>query len=201
MLDSRSKAAVALVVKYFKFVGPGAMVSVAYMDPGNYATDISAGASYRFQLLFIVLWSNFVAILLQTLSIKLGSVTGMNLAQMIKAHCHPYLNIFFYIVAEIAIIATDMAEVIGTAIALDLLFNIPLVAGCIISIADVLLILLFYSPGNNMRALRVFELFVFALVLGVVACFCYQLSLINGVSAGTVLKGYLPNSAILQKSG
>ncbi|KAF2156300.1 natural resistance-associated macrophage protein [Myriangium duriaei CBS 260.36] len=191
----------ASIIKYASFVGPGAMVSVAYMDPGNYATDVTAGASYRFQLLFVVLISNIIAIVLQSLSIKLGSVTGLNLAQMIKAHTHPYLNAFLYVVAEIAIIATDMAEVIGTAIALDLLFKIPLVAGCIISIADVLLILLFYSPGNSIRAVRIFELGVFALVLAVVVCFCYQLSLIQNTDVGTVLRGYVPNSAILQKQG
>ncbi|GAM83769.1 hypothetical protein ANO11243_017590 [Dothideomycetidae sp. 11243] len=195
------KRSLAVVVKYAKFIGPGAMVSVAYMDPGNYATDITAGASYKFQLLFVVLISNIIAIFLQSLSIKLGSVTGLNLAQMIKAHTHPYLNVFLYIVAEIAIIATDMAEVIGTAIALNMLFKIPLVAGCIISIADVLFILLFYSPGNSVKAVRIFELFVFGLVLAVVVCFCYQLSLLQNTRVAAVLRGYIPNSAILQKQG
>lgn len=100
------------------------------------------------------------------------------------------------------IIATDIAEVIGTAIALNLLIpKIPLVAGCALSICDVLLILLFYNPNGSMRGLRVFEMFVAGLVLGVVICFCIQLSLIENTSVGEVFKGYLPNSAIVESDG
>ncbi|KAI7212386.1 hypothetical protein KC343_g1624 [Hortaea werneckii] len=115
--------------RYAKFVGPGFMISVAYIDPGNYATDVAAGASYRFQLLFMILLSNIFAIFLQFLCIKLGSVTGLNLAEMSKAHFPSWLNYLLYFFAESAIIATDIAEVIGTAIALNLLLNVPLVAG------------------------------------------------------------------------
>ncbi|KAK4893939.1 NRAMP-like transporter smf-3 [Elasticomyces elasticus] len=190
--------------KYVKFIGPGFLISVAYIDPGNYATDVSAGATYRFKLLFIVLMSNLFAIFLQSLCIKMGSVTGLNLAEMCRAHMPPWLNYTLYVFAEAAIIATDIAEVIGTAIALYLLSNgrIPLVAGCAISIVDVLFILLFYrNSGQNMRALRTFEFGVMLLVLGVVVCFCFQLSLIKNTKVGDVFRGYLPSKAIVESKG
>jgi len=100
-----------IIVKFSKFIGPGFMIAVAYIDPGNYATDVAAGASYKFQLLVMVLVSNIIAIFLQSLCIKLGSVTGLDLAQNIKAHCPRWLNIVLYIFAEAAIIVTDIAEV------------------------------------------------------------------------------------------
>lgn len=191
-----------ILVKYAKFVGPGFMISVAYIDPGNYATAVAAGASYRFRLLFMVLASNIIAIFLQSLCTKLGTVTGMNLAENCKAHFPPWLNYTLYFFAESAIIATDIAEVIGTAIALNLLLNVPLVAGCAISIVDVMVILVFYRPNRStMRGLRLFELFVSLLVVGVVICFCFQLSLIRDTSVGEVFRGYLPSKAIVQGQG
>ncbi|KAH9839622.1 manganese transporter pdt1-like [Teratosphaeria destructans] len=197
-----SKQTARVLVNYAKFIGPGFMISVAYIDPGNYATDVSAGATYRFKLLFVVLLSNMFAIFLQSLCIKLGSVTGLNLAEMCRVHFPRWLNYFLYVFAEGAIIATDIAEVIGTAISLNLLLHIPLVAGCAISILDVLFILFFYRPnGTNMRALRAFEIFVMLLVLGVVICFCFQLSLIKDVAVGEVFKGYLPSSTVVQGQG
>ncbi|KAG5777915.1 hypothetical protein H9Q73_008418 [Fusarium xylarioides] len=127
------------LIKFLSFIGPGFIIAVAYIDPGNYSTDIAAGASYRFKLLFIVLLSNLFAIFLQSLAIKLGTVSGLNLAEACRAFLPRWLNIILYIFAEIAIIATDIAEVIGFAIALNLLFpKVPLVAGCAISIADVM---------------------------------------------------------------
>ncbi|KAL1297226.1 hypothetical protein AAFC00_004790 [Neodothiora populina] len=192
---------IEVLAKFLSFVGPGMMVSVAYIDPGNYATDVAAGATYRFKLLVMVMVSNIFAIFLQSLCIKMGSVTGLNLAEMIKANCPRWLNITLYILGEAAIIATDIAEVIGTAIALNLLFHIPLVAGCAISIADVLFILLFYHPNGSMRGLRAFEFFVALLVLGVVVCFCFQLSLIQNTSVGEVFRGYLPSRAIIESQG
>lgn len=222
--------------KYAKFVGPGFMVAVAYIDPGtlsaatclskfqpfenpdltpplfscfsfnvtllicstgNYATDVAAGASFRFKLLFIVLMSNVFAIFLQSLCIKLGSVTGMNLAENCKVHLPPWLNYVLYFFAESAIIATDIAEVIGTAIALNILIKVPLVAGCAISIVDVLIILIFYRPSGSMRALRAFEIFVMCLVLGVVICFCFELSKIKA-PVGDVFHGYVPSSTLIQ---
>ncbi|KAF5714029.1 manganese transporter [Fusarium globosum] len=144
------------------FIGPGFMISVAYIDPGNYSTDIAAGASYRFRLLFIVLLSNVFAIFLQSLAIKLGTV-------------------------------------IGFAIALNLLVpKIPLVAGCAISILDVMVLLIFYRPEGSMKGLRYFEMFIMCLVLGVVICFCIQLSLIKDTTPGEVFQGYLPSKYLIE---
>ncbi|KAK8053891.1 manganese transporter [Apiospora saccharicola] len=191
-----------VLVTFSKFVGPGFLVSVAYIDPGNYATDIAAGASYRFRLLFIILMSNLFAIFLQSLSIKLGTVTGLNLAEACRAHLPRWLNYFLYFMAEAAIIATDIAEVIGTAIALNLLIpKLPLVGGCAISIIDVMIILIFYRPQGSMKGLRGFEFFVMILVLAVVICFCVQLSLIKDTSPGEVFKGFLPNNSITDSQG
>ena len=207
-----------ILTKFGKFIGPGFMVAVAYIDPGNYSTDVAAGAATRFKLLFIVLMSNVFAILLQSLAVRLGTVTGLNLAEHCRAHLPRWLNIFLYILGETAIIATDIAEVlllrllllvsmltllqvIGSAIALNLLFPIPLVAGCALTLVDVLIILLFYSPNGSMRRLRAFEFFVVALVLGVVICFCIQLSLIENTTVGEVFKGYLPSPTVVQGDG
>lgn len=100
-----------MTVKFGTFIGPGFMVSVAYIDPGNYSTDVAAGAATKFRLLFIVLMSNVFAILLQTLAVRLGTVTGLNLAEHCRAHLPKWLNVFLYILGEAAIIATDIAEV------------------------------------------------------------------------------------------
>ncbi len=100
-----------ILVKFGKFIGPGFMIAVAYIDPGNYSTDVAAGASTRFKLLFIVLMSNVFAILLQSLAVRLGTVTGLNLAENCRAHLPRWLNIVLYVMGEAAIIATDIAEV------------------------------------------------------------------------------------------
>ncbi|KAK7707750.1 NRAMP-like transporter smf-3 [Botryosphaeria dothidea] len=173
----------AVLYQYAKFIGPGFMVAVAYIDPGNYATDVAAGASFRFALLFVILMSNIFAIFLQSLSVKLGTVTGKNLAENSREHLPKWLN------------------VIGTAIALNVLGNVPLVAGCAISIVDVLVILIFYQPQGGAKAVRLFEYFVMILVLGVFVCFCFQLSLITNSSFGEVIRGYLPSSAVVQSQG
>ncbi|KAJ0424489.1 transporter protein Smf2 [Aspergillus carlsbadensis] len=189
------------IVKFGRFVGPGFLIAVAYIDPGNYATDVAAGAEYRYALLFIVLLSNIFAIFLQSLCIKLGTVTGLNLAENCREHLPKWLVLTLYVFAEAAIVATDIAEVVGSAIALNLLLHIPLVAGCAITLADVLFILIFYRPNGSMWGLRLFEFFVMGLVLGVVICFCIQLSLIQEQAVGDVFRGYLPSSAIVQSTG
>ena len=190
-----------VLTKYASFIGPGFLIAVAYIDPGNYATDVEAGASTQYRHLFIVLMSNLFAIFLQSLCIKLGSVTGLNLAENCRKHLPPWLNIILYLFAESAIIATDIAEVIGSAIALNLLLHIPLVAGCAITLVDVLLLLVFYRPDGSMTRLRLFEYFVMAMVLGVMVCFCIQLSYIQNTSAGEVFRGYIPSSAIIEGNG
>ncbi|KAF9883056.1 hypothetical protein FE257_004135 [Aspergillus nanangensis] len=189
------------ITKFSRFIGPGFLIAVAYIDPGNYATDVAAGAEFRYALLFIVLVSNLFAIFLQSLCIKLGTVTGLNLAENCREHLPKWLVIILYMFSEAAIVATDIAEVVGSAIALNLLLKIPLVAGCAITLADVLFILIFYRPNGAMWGLRLFEYFVMALVLGVVVCFCIQLSLIKNQPIGDVFRGYLPSSAIVESKG
>lgn len=109
---SSLRNAASVLTKFSKFIGPGFMISVAYIDPGNYSTDVAAGAATKFKLLFIVLMANIFAIVLQSLAVRLGTVTGLNLAQHCRAHLPPWLNITLYIMGEAAIIATDIAEVI-----------------------------------------------------------------------------------------
>ncbi|KAJ6028120.1 hypothetical protein N7540_003696 [Penicillium herquei] len=189
------------LAKFGRFIGPGFLIAVAYIDPGNYATDVSAGAEFKYALLFIVLLSNLFAILLQSLCVKLGTVTGLNLAENCREHLPPWLVYILYFFAEAAIIATDIAEVIGSAIALNLLLNIPLVAGCAITLVDVFFLLIFWRPNGSMWGLRLFEFFVMGLVLAVVICFCIQLSMIKDQSVGEVFRGYLPSSAIVKSEG
>ncbi|PNH45115.1 hypothetical protein VD0004_g2711 [Verticillium dahliae] len=190
------------LMKFGTFIGPGFMIAVAYIDPGNYATDVAAGATYEYRLLFIVLLANIFAIFLQTLCIKLGTVTGLNLAECCRAFLPRWLNLVLYIFAEVAIIATDIAEVIGFAIALNLLIPaVPLVVGCAISILDVFVTLYFYNPQGSMKGLRIFECFIACLVLSVVVCFCIQLSMIQETPVGDVFKGYLPSEAIIEGKG
>ena len=193
---------VDVMLKYARFVGPGFMIAVAYIDPGNYATDVQAGAETRFRHLFIILLSNLLAVFLQSMCIKLGSVTGLNLAENCRKYLPRYLVYFLWIVSEAAIVATDVAEVIGTAIALNPLLHIPLVAGCAISLADVFILLAFYNAETGtMTRIRIFEYFVIALVLGVVICFCVQLTYIRNTSVGEVFLDYVPSSAVIDSDG
>lgn len=188
--------------KYMKFIGPGLMVSVAYMDPGNYSTAVDAGANNQFSLLFIVFLSNVIAIFLQSLCIKLGSVTGLDLSRACRRYLPKWLNIILYVFAEAAIIATDVAEVIGTAIALNILIKVPLAAGVVITVIDVFFVMLAYKPGSSsMRFIRLFELAVAALVVGVCICFCVELAFIPPTSAGKVFRGFLPSGKMFDNNG
>lgn len=125
----------------FAYSGPGLMVAVGYMDPGNWATDIAGGARYGYKLLSVILLANLFAILLQHLALKLGIATGRDLAQACRDSFRKPVSIILWVLAEIAIAATDMAEVIGSAIALNLLFGLPLAVGVSITVLDVLLLL------------------------------------------------------------
>lgn len=198
---SKTNKVMDVLFKYARFVGPGFLIAVAYIDPGNYATDVQAGASTRYAHLFVILMSNLFAIFLQSLCIKLGSVTGLNLAENCRKHLPSWMIWPLYILSEGAIIATDVAEVIGTAIALNLLLKVPLVAGCAISLVDVFILLIFYNPDGSMARLRVFEYFVMFLVLGVMICFCIQLSYIRDTSIGEVFRGYVPSAAVVEGNG
>src|SRR5277367_4482650 len=133
--------------KMAAFSGPGYIVAVGYMDPGNWATDLQGGAQYGFLLLSVILISNFMAILLQHLCIKLGVATGRDLAQACRDHYSKPTVWFLWVLCEVAIAACDLAEVIGSAIALQLLFGIPLVWGCVITAADVLAVLYLQNKG------------------------------------------------------
>ncbi len=133
--------------RLLSFIGPGFLIAVGYMDPGNWATDLAAGSRYGYALLFVVMVSNLMAVLLQSLALRLGIATERDLAQMCREQYGRPLSLFLWIGAEIAIAACDLAEVIGSAIALQLLFGIPLIAGILITSADVLVILLLQHRG------------------------------------------------------
>ena len=133
--------------KLLAFTGPGFMVSVGYMDPGNWATDIAGGAKFGYTLMSVILISNFFAMLLQHLSLRLGIVTGRDLAQACRDAYPRPVSFALWVLAEIAIAACDLAEVLGSAIALNLLFGLPLWLGVVVTVADVLVVLLLKSRG------------------------------------------------------
>ncbi|GAV52823.1 hypothetical protein ZYGR_0AI01050 [Zygosaccharomyces rouxii] len=188
--------------KYVKFIGPGLLVSVAYIDPGNYSTSVSAGASNQFSLLCIILLSNFIAIFLQCLCIKLGSVTGLDLSRACRIHLPRWINITLYVFAECAIIATDVAEVIGTAVALNILLKIPLPAGVVITIVDVFAVMFTYKGTSSLKFVKYFEYSVALLVLGVCICFAIELTYLpEGTSAAKVFRGFVPSSQMVENNG
>ena len=129
------------------FAGPGYMVAVGYMDPGNWATDLAGGSAFGYTLLSVILLSNVMAMVLQSLSARLGIATGRDLAQACRANYGPIVNVCLWVLCELAIIACDLAEVLGTAIALQLLFGLPLVAGVCLTAFDVLVILALRSES------------------------------------------------------
>lgn len=145
--------------KLFAFAGPAYLISVGYMDPGNWATDLAGGSQFGYSLLWVLLMSNLMALLLQSLSARLGLVRGLDLAQASRATYHPVINYFNWILAEIAIAACDLAEVVGMAIGLQLLFDLPLLVGVSITVADTLIILFLQKNG-----IRKMEAFIIALI-------------------------------------
>jgi manganese transport protein len=156
--------------KLFAFMGPGYMVCVGYMDPGNWATDIAGGARFGYTLLFVVMLSNLMAILLQALAARLGIASGRDLAQACRAYYPRPVNYLLWAACELAIVACDLAEVIGTAIALNLLFGIPLLAGALIAALDAFLVLFLMSRG-----FRWLEAFIVALLAVIFVCFGIQI--------------------------
>lgn len=192
---------IQMIVKYSQFIGPGLMVSVSYMDPGNYSTAVAAGSAHRYKLLFSILVSNFLAAFFQCLCAKLGAVTGLDLAQNCKKHLPYGLNIALYILAEIAIIATDLAEVVGTAIALNILFGVPLALGVVLTVVDVLIVLMAYRPNGSMKWIRIFETFVSLLVLLTVICFGIELFYVDLGPAKELFSGFLPSKAVIDGDG
>jgi manganese transport protein len=158
--------------RMFAFSGPAYLVSVGYMDPGNWATDLAGGARFGYQLLWVLMMSNIMAILLQTLSARLGIVAGRDLAQACRETYPRTVNLSLWVLCEIAIAACDLAEVLGAAIALNLLFHIPLVIGVVLTAADTLLILWFQRFG-----IRVLEAFVLSLISIIGVCFLIEMFL------------------------
>ncbi|REK64819.1 MAG: divalent metal cation transporter [Cohnella sp.] len=177
--------------KFLAFVGPGYMVAVGYMDPGNWATDIAGGSQFGYALLSVILLSNLMAVVLQALAGKLGIVTGRDLAQACRDHYSKPVNYALWFLCELAIAACDLAEVIGAAIALNLLFGIPLVYGVILTAIDVLLILFLQNKG-----FRYLESFVIALICVIALCFGAELFL-SQPAIGEVMKGFVPTQEIV----
>ena len=174
------------------FAGPGFLVAVGYMDPGNWATDLAGGAKFGYALLSVVMASNLMAILLQHLCIKLGVVTGRDLAQACRDHYSKPTVWLLWVLCELAIAACDLAEVIGSAIGLQLLFGIPLVWGCLIPALDVLLVLLLQNKG-----FRLVEALVVILIATIGLCFAAELFFAQPSLTGVAL-GFVPSLDILK---
>ena len=181
--------------KLLAFSGPGFLVAVGYMDPGNWATDLAGGAKYGYSLLSVIMISNLMAILLQHLCIKLGVVTGRDLAQACRDHYSKPTVWFLWILCEVAIAACDLAEVVGSAIGLQLLFGIPLIWGCVITAADVLAVLYLQHKG-----FRYIEALVVTLIATIGGCFLAELILSKPDMAG-VIQGFVPGAHILTNPG
>jgi manganese transport protein len=177
--------------KLLAFLGPGYLVAVGYMDPGNWATSLAGGSKFGYALLFVALLSNVMAIVLQSLCIRLGVGAGRDLAQACRDSFPRFVSFPLWLSAEVAITATDLAEVIGTAIGLNLLFHIPLEIGVIITAADVFLILALQAFG-----FRWIEAFVVAMLGVIAACFAVQIALADP-DWGAVLRGFAPTTEIV----
>ena len=182
--------------KMLAFAGPGFLISVGYMDPGNWATDLAAGSSYNYTLLFVVMLSNLLAILLQSLALKLGIATERDLAQACRDHFARPISHALWVLCEIAIAACDLAEVIGSAIALQLLFGIPLLWGVCITGADVLLILLLQGRG-----FRYVEALIISLIAVIAVVFGIEVVLSRPELAAIVRWSLVPSPQILADAG
>src|SRR5437762_8446159 len=176
--------------KLFAFAGPGYLVSVGYMDPGNWATDLAGGSKFGYTLLSVILLSNLMAILLQALAARLGIVTDRDLAQACRATYSRPVNLLLWLACEAAIIACDLAEVIGTAIALKLLFGIPLIGGALIAALYAFLLLMLMNKG-----FRFLEAFVIALLIVIAVCFAVQVTA-AAPPVADMLRGFVPSTEI-----
>ncbi len=181
--------------KMLAYAGPGYLVSVGYMDPGNWATDLAGGAKFGYALLSVILLSNLMAILLQSLCVRLGVATGRDLAQACRDYFSPRVSFVLWILCEIAISACDLAELVGSAIGLQLLFGIPLVWGVCITALDVIMVLFLQGKG-----FRYIEALVITIIAIIGACFIAEM-IFAKPDAGGVLLGYVPSLEILQNQG
>ncbi|PTG92364.1 divalent metal cation transporter [Staphylococcus chromogenes] len=178
-----------------KFIGPGLLVAVGYMDPGNWITSIGGGASYGYILLFVIFISSISAMFLQSMCARLGIASGMDLAQVTRHMISKKMAVIAWIIAELAIMATDIAEVIGSTIALNLLFHIPLIIGAVITIVDVFLLLLIMKFG-----FRKIEAIVGVLIFTILIIFLFEVYMAQpGVS--DILKGFIPQKEIVTRNG
>ncbi|HXJ15382.1 MAG TPA: Nramp family divalent metal transporter [Candidatus Limnocylindrales bacterium] len=178
--------------KILAFAGPGYLVAVGYMDPGNWATDIGGGSKFGYTLLSVVLISNLLAMFLQALSAKLGIVTGRDLAQACRDHYSRRMSIFLWVACELAIAACDLAEVLGSAVALNLLFHIPLLLGVLLTALDVLIVLALQGRG-----FRLIEAFVITLIASIGICFAYEIFFAHPVWREAA-RGFIPRAEILR---
>src|SRR5213075_256870 len=178
--------------KLLAFSGPGYLVAVGYMDPGNWATDLAGGSGFGYTLLSIILLSNLMAILLQALCARLGIATQRDLAQACHDHYSQPVSIALWVICELAICACDLAEVIGSAIALNLLFGIPIVFGVCITALDVLAVMYLQNKG-----FRYIEALVIGLIVMIGGCFLFEI-IFSLPDFGAVLKGFIPSPEILQ---
>jgi manganese transport protein len=180
--------------KLFAFSGPGYLIAVGYMDPGNWATDLSGGSQFGYTLLSVILISNLFAILLQHLALKLGIASGRDLAQACHDHFPKPVSFVLWIMAEIMIIACDLAEVIGSAIALNLLFGIPLQIGVLVTAFDVILLLILLKRG-----FRYLEILVILLIVTIIGCFGLEI-LFSQPAIIPLLQGFVPSGQIIGNS-
>ena len=178
--------------KILAFAGPGYLIAVGYMDPGNWATDIGGGSKFGYALLSVVLLSNLLAMFLQALSAKLGIATGRDLAQACRDHYSRRMSMFLWVACELAIAACDLAEVLGSAVALNLLFHIPLLLGVVLTALDVLLVLALQGRG-----FRLIEAFVVTLIASVALCFAYEIFFARPLWLEAA-HGFLPRAEILR---
>jgi manganese transport protein len=181
--------------KMMAFTGPGLLIAVGYIDPGNWATDIEGGSRFGYTLLSVILISNLFAMLLQHLSLKLGIAAGRDLAQACRDYYSRPVSFVLWILSEIAIAATDLAEVIGSAIALNLLFGLPLPVGVVFTALDVLLVLYFQQKG-----FRIIESIVAALMGIILLCFGYEM-VVSQPSVAGMLDGLIPKTEIITNPG
>ncbi|MGO4109703.1 Nramp family divalent metal transporter [Paenibacillus sp. YAF4_2] len=177
--------------KFLAFAGPGYLVAVGYMDPGNWATDIAGGAMFGYTLLSVILISNLMAVLLQALAGRLGIVTGRDLAQACRDHYSKPVVFGLWILCELAIAACDLAEVIGSAIALNLLFGIPIIYGVIITVLDVFIVLLLQNKG-----FRYIETLVIVLIFTIGACFITEIFFAKP-DTSALFAGFIPSHHII----
>ena len=181
-----------LLARLLRVAGPGLLVAVGYMDPGNWATDIEAGSRYGFALLWVVLASSLTAMVLQTLSLRLGLVARKDLARACRDHYSPAVNRALWLLAELSIVACDVAEVLGSALALHLLFGVPLLAGIAITALDTLLVL-----GLQGKGFRQVEAIVLGLIITIGVCFAVEILLV-GPDWAAAARGLLPRPATVQ---